>query len=338
MTKIMLATTAFISLTVSAQAATITSYEPNYHGYKGINIVGEIVEGDARRFNAVMREVSAEKGKAIVSLNSIGGLLAEGFAIGHAIHNNDFGTVAEDNCTSSCANIWLAGTKRWIVENSTIGFHRGADIKKGKDGKEISRKMDPRIDNDQRAYYHSIGYTNEAGIAWFLSASTYQMAYLGDDNGPKYGIDYGIVKRRGAEVQTAENTVQKVEQTDDDTRKAGPRVEKPSEKFLKELPLSVLGSWCWAEKSKDYDWVAKPSDCAAIDFGRVQIEANKIVYGDYWSKPKAPYTVCDVTNIQELPDGNTYTAHENCNDKSEDDLTFEPHGTKLTMHVKKTGV
>ena len=82
---------------------------------------GEIIEGDAERFNKAASGV----GLASVLLESPGGSVVEGLSIGRTIRRLGFSTgVAPNNaCASACALIWLAGSPRYMDPSALIGFH-----------------------------------------------------------------------------------------------------------------------------------------------------------------------------------------------------------------------
>jgi hypothetical protein len=52
--------------------------------------------------------------KALVLLNSIGGNLNAGLAIGREIKQRGFTTGAYNVCASACGMIWLAGSTRYV--------------------------------------------------------------------------------------------------------------------------------------------------------------------------------------------------------------------------------
>jgi hypothetical protein len=86
-----------------------------------IVISGEIVAGDDRKF----ANIAISTSKAIVLLDSPGGVLTPALEIGRAIRLKGFMTyVPEDfSCASSCALIWLAGSTRLKSARGHIGFH-----------------------------------------------------------------------------------------------------------------------------------------------------------------------------------------------------------------------
>ncbi len=88
-----------------------------------ILVDGSIEDGDQSRF---MRISDANPG-AIVVLNSEGGALIPALQIGLSIRMNEQVTAVLDGdlCASSCALIWLGGTRRFLQSNGQVGFHAG---------------------------------------------------------------------------------------------------------------------------------------------------------------------------------------------------------------------
>jgi len=86
-----------------------------------ISIVGSIAEGDDAKF----RQVAAGQANAIVVLESDGGAIIPAMDIGRTIRLLEYSTVVyqDSSCTSACALIWLAGTRRFIFEGGKVGFH-----------------------------------------------------------------------------------------------------------------------------------------------------------------------------------------------------------------------
>lgn len=86
-----------------------------------VSIKGEIVDGDADRFQDLVRGHT----RISVLLNSPGGLVREALGIGAQIRLNNYATVVlpEGNCFSACGLVWVAGSRRYISASSKIGFH-----------------------------------------------------------------------------------------------------------------------------------------------------------------------------------------------------------------------
>lgn len=94
-----------------------------------IVISGMIAEGDAERFTSVIDQRQFPRG-TMVRLISPGGLVVEAVAIGQALRDHGFETYVPDGyCYSSCALIWLGGSKQFRHPKSQIGFHQAYDPK-----------------------------------------------------------------------------------------------------------------------------------------------------------------------------------------------------------------
>jgi hypothetical protein len=171
-------------------------------GYQAVEIKGNIVAGDFDNFGRVVGAMNV--GQVRIYLDSPGGSLVEGFRIGILIHELGYATVAHNMCVSSCANIWLAGSQRWVIPGARIGFHR--TFTKSKIGNKETRKTDPQGEALQRKYYADIGYTNQNGIDWMLSAGAWDMNWLGDDNGRKYNITFGFMSAQAPVLPVRRST------------------------------------------------------------------------------------------------------------------------------------
>lgn len=118
--------------------------------YEGISakkavyaIEGEIVEGDAARFEQLLQEIPPVLENYEVYLHSPGGLLTEGIKLGLLFRKYGLWTsvgrlVEDDNyrlpiladsalCASACAIAFLGGKNRSLGESYKLGFHRFFD-------------------------------------------------------------------------------------------------------------------------------------------------------------------------------------------------------------------
>jgi hypothetical protein len=85
-----------------------------------ILLKGEIQMGDDKLF----KNIAFNTDKAIVILDSPGGLVMPALEIGKAIRLKGYATAVTDtSCTSACAIIWLAGETRFLSKKSRVGFH-----------------------------------------------------------------------------------------------------------------------------------------------------------------------------------------------------------------------
>jgi hypothetical protein len=105
----------------AGEAATLRVHEIN-EAVEVISVDGPIEVGDHRRFAALARSSSRQK---IVFLNSMGGQLLEGLAMGRAIRGSGMATAVggEGHCASVCALMWLAGQTRYLERGAQVGFH-----------------------------------------------------------------------------------------------------------------------------------------------------------------------------------------------------------------------
>ena len=103
-----------------ASAATI-HHEKMDNETEIIGIIGDIAAGDLERF----RQISLRHPKAIVVLNSKGGLVYPAIEIGKIIKIMGYTTVVSDGdvCASACALIWMAGSNRVASYDGNVGFH-----------------------------------------------------------------------------------------------------------------------------------------------------------------------------------------------------------------------
>ena len=88
----------------------------------GLGMSGEIVPGDALRFQALLATLPPNKPKMLF-MQSPGGNVLESISLGLAIHNAKVATVVGDYCASGCALAWLGGVTRAASPHAQIGFH-----------------------------------------------------------------------------------------------------------------------------------------------------------------------------------------------------------------------
>ena len=71
--------------------------------------------------------------QAVISLNSPGGNLVAGLAIGRLVRLRGFATAVPDRalCASACALAWLGGKTRYLGPHSALGFHGAAVMSRG---------------------------------------------------------------------------------------------------------------------------------------------------------------------------------------------------------------
>jgi len=106
---------------LSALAAEIERYGGHYGGLTVITLTGPIVDDDVGEF----REAIAGVDRALVILNSPGGSAWPGLDIGRMVHTRGLDTAVAPGarCSSACAAIWIAGRRRLLHVEGTVGFH-----------------------------------------------------------------------------------------------------------------------------------------------------------------------------------------------------------------------
>lgn len=82
---------------------------------------GGIEAGDTDRLVAVLR---ANPSVTRVELNSSGGDYFESFDLAHVIADFGLDTHVAGTCESSCAHVFLGGTRRTLARGGRIGFHQ----------------------------------------------------------------------------------------------------------------------------------------------------------------------------------------------------------------------
>jgi hypothetical protein len=185
--KIVLATTVLLGLLTAqgVQAATITvekdgctnpSKENEYPCWL-FTVQGEIKQDDWKVFDNLIKKNDVHVGA--VMLDSPGGALMSGLAIGVTIHDASFSTlVPEDGrCVSVCAAMWLAGAKRYITSTSKVGFHQ-AYLKDPRTGRIY---LDPKANAFVRAVYVKKFGISLPAADFFTSASPERVNWMNHD-------------------------------------------------------------------------------------------------------------------------------------------------------------
>jgi hypothetical protein len=94
-----------------------------------IVIDGKFELGDVDAFRN--KVAALPSGKATVAFQSKGGRLLAGIRIGTVIREKKFATVVPDgaSCAAACALAWLGGTRRFVGEDSSVGFQAAYVLK-----------------------------------------------------------------------------------------------------------------------------------------------------------------------------------------------------------------
>lgn len=162
-----------------------------------ITLTGAIETGDAEKFKSQIININ----QAIVILNSSGGSVIDGLAIGGHIRSNKFFTAVPNNtmCVSACALIWLAGTQRFAEDSSLIGFHAAYIYKNG-------RPTETGVGNALiGSYLNRLGLSDSA-VVFVTSAPPEGISRLDRQKAQQVGISYGSMSNYAATRALSETT------------------------------------------------------------------------------------------------------------------------------------
>jgi hypothetical protein len=157
-------------------------------GLFSIYATGQIVPGDRTAFERLATDGSHD----IVLLNSPGGSLGEGLAIGAIIRERGTTTAvsAPNSCYSACALAWLGGRLRLLADGADVGSHaafiddNGIKTEKGSENAVVG------------AYLSMLGLGIDA-IAYLTSASPENVIHITRLTARKYGIAASFVYNNG---------------------------------------------------------------------------------------------------------------------------------------------
>src|SRR6516225_6391968 len=191
MKSILLATTAAVAMTAHCQAADIRFIPPSTSTAPTIVITGTLVSGDFAKFSTYADRTAAGT-KAVITLNSNGGLVVEGLNIGEAIARRGYTTVADHHCLSACALTWLAGARRAVYPNTRIGFHAAYRS----DDKQESGVANALVGS----YLTKLGFSVDA-IVYMTKAAPASMEWLTKEKAQQYGIQIDHLNANGEFAQ-----------------------------------------------------------------------------------------------------------------------------------------
>lgn len=133
-----------ICLTISAaSAAEVTAFNSK-DGKTRIDLVGDIVPGDANKLRAEIQKANdANRLVATIRLNSKGGNLIEGVEIADIVRKGRIATSVLSNsvCASACFIIYAAGSEKFASYQAQIGVHGASD----ENGQETSQSNSATI-------------------------------------------------------------------------------------------------------------------------------------------------------------------------------------------------
>jgi hypothetical protein len=170
-------TSFFLITALPAYAAEITV------GGTAIALNGLIGPDDAKTFQA---KANLFPGKATAVLNSPGGNLLAGLAIGEFLRLRGWSTYVSGECDSACAFIWLGGAQRLMTPDAKIGFH-AASI----DGQQTG------LGNAVLgAYLNRLGLSHEA-VVYVTQTGPDDISYLTPVEAKRIGIEVNVIGREG---------------------------------------------------------------------------------------------------------------------------------------------
>jgi hypothetical protein len=192
MQKILAAALALGLLSSTANAATFDAdlCKSKTLGCYIITINGKIEPGDGDWFHNLVQSKNITRG--LVALNSTGGEFEDGLAIANTIRAYRFTTWVGDNwtCTSACAVIWLAGSRRFYQGKAKIGFHGAYTVWKDKEGKLVKDAPVTSYNGGNAlfgAFYSRLGLSEKAIVALTETAPD-KMFWLNKANAAELGI------------------------------------------------------------------------------------------------------------------------------------------------------
>jgi hypothetical protein len=169
-TAIVLAVLAATPAAASAATFTTTS-DACGEGCTTIAVVGKIEVNDDAKFDRLIKNQKIDN--ALVHLDSPGGSVDAMIGIGYQIRDTGFSTYVPRaaTCTSACADIWLAGRKRFLAPNGRLGFHSTG--RRTRDGYVSAPDGDMAVMN----YYRRLGLPDDA-MNYFFAAGPLDMSYV----------------------------------------------------------------------------------------------------------------------------------------------------------------
>jgi hypothetical protein len=163
-----------------AEAAQI-AVKPLDNGSMLVAIEGELDLADIDTFRAKTEPLPV--GRATVEFSSKGGSLLAGIRIGALIRAKKFSSVVPDGaqCASACAVAWLGGTRRFVGEYASVGFHTAYIMKTG--GMSESGPGNAILG----AYLNQLGLSERA-ILYITHAAPTSMQWMSIAEAAEYGI------------------------------------------------------------------------------------------------------------------------------------------------------
>ncbi|WP_234050945.1 MULTISPECIES: hypothetical protein [unclassified Xanthobacter] len=203
-----LALLALLPAIQDVNALDFSGHENDSASLLAVLATGTVEKGDADRFRAYLAQRPARKRTAIY-LNSPGGNLHEGMALGRAFHELGVRTVIEGNgagCLSACALAFLGGRDGsgapWRAKSSSseLGFHSfrsrfPADRTYSANDMAALEQRTQRTVLDVADYLRAIG-TDLDFLRIMFRASADEMNFVSNDEALRIGIKVWDEKSR----------------------------------------------------------------------------------------------------------------------------------------------
>ena len=169
------------SLALTGAEAAHIAVKPLDNGSALVAIEGELDLADIDAFRAKTEPLPV--GRATVEFSSKGGSLLAGIRIGALIRTKKFSAVVPDGaqCASACALAWLGGTRRFVGEYASVGFHTAYIMKTG--GMSESGPGNAILG----AYLNQLGLSERA-ILYITHAAPTSMQWMSMEQAAEYGI------------------------------------------------------------------------------------------------------------------------------------------------------
>ncbi len=160
-------------------------------------IVGEI---DENFFDRFARQVRALPQLQRIDLSSPGGDTLQALYAGEWIRHAGVAVRAVGECDSACVLLWAAAKQRELVDNATLGLHRG--WRKGEDGEQQD------VELGEMGVYNAI--LERAGFGdiddWVRTTRSDQITALDYSYLMRANIPFSVVNADGKTTWTSGNT------------------------------------------------------------------------------------------------------------------------------------
>ena len=168
-------------------AADISKVEGKSGEVDLILVEGEILKGDDKIF----KDIAFSTERAIVVLDSPGGLVRPALEIGKAIRLKGYATAVTDtSCTSACAIVWLAGETRFLSKKSKVGFH--AVYVEDEDGKKLPAGVGNALVG---SYLNGLGLSEKI-VTFVTVAGPDSMRWLNKSSADSLGLNVSILDNK----------------------------------------------------------------------------------------------------------------------------------------------